>query len=100
MLDNLEDEASTSADAKAFSKMTNLRLLKIHNVQLPKGLEYLLNELRLLEWRGYPLESLPSNLQLDNTIKLSMCYSNIKQMLNTTKVSFICHLLIVFLLRK
>ncbi|KAJ4713864.1 TMV resistance protein N-like [Melia azedarach] len=85
MLDNLEDEASTSADAKTFSKMTNLRLLKIHNVQLPKGLEYLPNELRLLEWRGYPLESLPSNLQLDNTIKLSMCYSNIKQMLNTTK---------------
>ena len=36
-----ENEVYLSASAKAFSQMTNLRLLKISNVQLPSGLEYL-----------------------------------------------------------
>ncbi|KAH9725737.1 ADP-ribosyl cyclase/cyclic ADP-ribose hydrolase [Citrus sinensis] len=45
-----ENEVYLSASAKAFSQMTNLRLLKISNVQLPGGLEYLSNSLRLLDW--------------------------------------------------
>ncbi|XP_052291849.1 TMV resistance protein N-like [Citrus sinensis] len=57
-----ENEVYLSASAKAFSQMTNLRLLKISNVQLPGGLEYLSNSLRLLDWHRYPLKSLPSNL--------------------------------------
>ena len=51
-----------------------LRLLKIGNMQLqkhliggnvelPQGLIYLSNELRALEWHGYPLKSLPNNFQ-------------------------------------
>ncbi|KAH9782186.1 ADP-ribosyl cyclase/cyclic ADP-ribose hydrolase [Citrus sinensis] len=66
--------------AKAFSLMTNLRLLKIHNVQLPEGLEYLSNRLRLLDWHRYPLKSLPSNLQLDKTVEFKMCYSRIEEL--------------------
>ncbi|ESR54979.1 hypothetical protein CICLE_v100235052mg, partial [Citrus x clementina] len=66
--------------AKAFSLMTNLRLLKISNVQLPEGLEYLSNRLRLLDWHRYPLKSLPSNLQLDKTVKFKMCYSRIEEL--------------------
>ncbi|KAH9781778.1 ADP-ribosyl cyclase/cyclic ADP-ribose hydrolase [Citrus sinensis] len=66
--------------AKAFSLMTNLRLLKINNVQLPEGLEYLSNRLRLLDWHRYPLKSLPSNLQLDKTVKFKMCYSRIEEL--------------------
>ncbi|KAH9781763.1 ADP-ribosyl cyclase/cyclic ADP-ribose hydrolase [Citrus sinensis] len=66
--------------AKAFSLMTNLRLLKISNVQLPEGLEYLSNELRLLDWHRYPLKSLPSNLQLDKTVDFKMCYSRIEEL--------------------
>ncbi|KAH9781800.1 ADP-ribosyl cyclase/cyclic ADP-ribose hydrolase [Citrus sinensis] len=66
--------------AKAFSLMTNLRLLKISNVQLPEGLEYLSNELRLLDWHRYPLKSLPSNLQLDKTVDLKMCYNRIEEL--------------------
>ncbi|KAH9725798.1 ADP-ribosyl cyclase/cyclic ADP-ribose hydrolase [Citrus sinensis] len=66
--------------AKAFSLMTNLRLLKISNVQLPKGLEYLSNRLRLLDWHRYPLKSLPSNLQLDKIVEFKMCYSCIEEL--------------------
>ncbi|XP_052294995.1 TMV resistance protein N-like isoform X3 [Citrus sinensis] len=66
--------------AKAFSQMTNLRLLKINNVQLPEGLEYLSNRLRLLDWHRYPLKSLPSNLQLDKIVEFKMCYSRIEEL--------------------
>ncbi|KAH9782122.1 ADP-ribosyl cyclase/cyclic ADP-ribose hydrolase [Citrus sinensis] len=66
--------------AEAFSLMTNLRLLKISNVQLPEGLEYLSNRLRLLDWYRYPLKSLPSNLHLDKTVEFKMCYSRIEEL--------------------
>ncbi|XP_031275379.1 TMV resistance protein N-like [Pistacia vera] len=72
-------ELNVNASAKAFSKMTNLRLLKIRGVQLPKGLEYLSNQLRLLDWHGFPLESLPSNLQLNKLVELKMDGSRIRQ---------------------
>ncbi|KAH9725673.1 ADP-ribosyl cyclase/cyclic ADP-ribose hydrolase [Citrus sinensis] len=54
VLDNYhhENEVYLCASAKAFSKMTNLRLLKICNLQLPNGLEYLSNS-RIGElWKG------------------------------------------------
>ncbi|KAJ4705482.1 NBS-like putative resistance protein [Melia azedarach] len=85
MLNHPKEEEHSIAYADAFSKMINLRLLKIRNVQLPYGLEYLSNELRLLEWHGYPLESLPSNLLLEKTVELNMCYSSMKQMFNVVK---------------
>ena len=60
--------------AEAFSKMKNLRFLKIgyvqplqgYNrglVQLPQGLLYLSNELRIIDWHGYPLKSMPTSFQ-------------------------------------
>lgn len=75
ILDSSKDKVHSSADAKAFSEMTNLRLLKISNVQLPDGLEYLSSELLFLEWHGFPLRSLPSNCQLDKLVELNMYFS-------------------------
>ncbi|KAH9781788.1 ADP-ribosyl cyclase/cyclic ADP-ribose hydrolase [Citrus sinensis] len=75
-----ENEVYLSASAKAFSQMTNLRLLKISNVQLPEGLVYLSNRLQLLDWHRYPLKSLPSNLQLDKIVEFKMCYSRIEEL--------------------
>ncbi|KAB1227787.1 TMV resistance protein N [Morella rubra] len=43
------------------------------------------NELRIMELCGYPLGNLPTNLQLDNLIKLSMQYSSIRKLWEGTK---------------
>uniref|UniRef100_A0A7N2RAY1 TIR domain-containing protein n=1 Tax=Quercus lobata TaxID=97700 RepID=A0A7N2RAY1_QUELO len=88
--------------AEAFSKMKNLRLLKIGNekfpqdfingtMQLPKdlnmgkvqfleGLSYLSNELRVIEWHGYHLKCLPTNFQPNKLVELRMHCSGIKQL--------------------
>ncbi|ESR54966.1 hypothetical protein CICLE_v10023938mg [Citrus x clementina] len=93
----LQDKVYLSASPKAFSKMTNLRLLKICGLQLPQGLEHLSNKLRLLDWHGYPWKSLPSNLQLDKTVEFKMCYSCIEELwkgikpLNMLKVMELSH---------
>ncbi|XP_052292968.1 disease resistance protein Roq1-like isoform X1 [Citrus sinensis] len=93
----LKDNVNLNASAKAFSQMTNLRLLKISNVQLPEGLEHLSSKLRLLDWHGYPLKSLPLNLQLDKAVEFNMCYSCIEELwtgiktLNMLKVMKLSH---------
>uniref|UniRef100_A0A6N2LS57 ADP-ribosyl cyclase/cyclic ADP-ribose hydrolase n=1 Tax=Salix viminalis TaxID=40686 RepID=A0A6N2LS57_SALVM len=68
---------------KAFSKMTKLRLLKIHNVDVSEGPEYLSNELRFLEWHAYPSKSLPACFQPDELVELYMSCSSIEQLCNS-----------------
>lgn len=79
MLDFSNEEVHLTASAKAFLKMTNLRPLKILNLQLPAGLESLSDELRLLQWHGYPLKSMPSSMEMDKTLECNMCYRRIEQ---------------------
>ena len=43
-------------------------------------LKYLSNELRLLDWSGYPFRSLPSSFQPDNLVALLLPYSRIEQL--------------------
>ncbi|KAH9681221.1 ADP-ribosyl cyclase/cyclic ADP-ribose hydrolase [Citrus sinensis] len=94
---SLENWVYFSGSAKAFSCMTNLRLLKISSLQLPEGLECLSNKLRLLDWHRYPLKSLPSNLQLGKIVEFKMCYSRIEELwkgikpLNMLKVMKLRH---------
>ncbi|KAJ8755740.1 hypothetical protein K2173_024284 [Erythroxylum novogranatense] len=71
----------------AFSRMHNLRLLKFYNpcplkvkLRLPSGLEFLPDELRLLSWCQYPLESLPSGFFPENLVELHMPDSRVKQL--------------------
>uniref|UniRef100_A0A2N9E9H1 Uncharacterized protein n=1 Tax=Fagus sylvatica TaxID=28930 RepID=A0A2N9E9H1_FAGSY len=59
-------------DAKAFSKMKNLRILEIRSGRFPQGLTYLPNELRLLEWHECPLKSMPTGFQPNNLVQLRM----------------------------
>ncbi|PRQ21988.1 putative leucine-rich repeat domain, L domain-containing protein [Rosa chinensis] len=63
---------------KSFSMMDNLRYLKIKNGNLPMGLEYLPNSLRILNWTRYPSKSLPSHFNPPKLLELSLCYSCIK----------------------
>ncbi|KAM5551801.1 hypothetical protein ABKV19_026582 [Rosa sericea] len=70
---------------EAFSNLSQLSLLHIRNVDLPKGLTCLSNSLRLLEWTGYPLRALPKFFEADELIELNLCHSNIKQLWKGTK---------------
>ncbi|KAJ0085782.1 hypothetical protein Patl1_07255 [Pistacia atlantica] len=74
-------------NAKSFSRMNNLRLLKIKDVSLSQSLEYISDELRLLNWHGYPLRSLPSNFQHNKLFELNMCSSHIEQLWKEVKHS-------------
>ncbi|KAB5529822.1 hypothetical protein DKX38_019903 [Salix brachista] len=65
---------------EAFSKMTKLRLLKIHNVNVSEGPEYLSNKLRFLEWHAYPSKSLPACFKPENLVELYMSFSSIEQL--------------------
>ncbi|XP_052188395.1 disease resistance protein RPV1-like [Diospyros lotus] len=71
-----------SLNPDTFSMMRKLRLLKLSNVQLPNGLDYLSNDLCLLDWHEYPLKCLPSNFQPDRLVKLKMSHSRLKQLWN------------------
>nr|XP_023927286.1 disease resistance-like protein DSC1 [Quercus suber] len=77
--------------AEVFSRMKNLRFLKIGcedplpcfnrgHVQLAKGLSYLSNELRAIDWHGYPLISMPTNFQPIKLVELRMHCSGIKKL--------------------
>ncbi|KAF5468046.1 hypothetical protein F2P56_012234 [Juglans regia] len=69
-----------------FSKMKNLRLLKIiGNVHLSQGLSYLSTELRVMEWRGYPLKSLPTSFPPNKLVELILRCSHIQQLWQGTK---------------
>ncbi|KAF8087542.1 hypothetical protein N665_0579s0008 [Sinapis alba] len=80
------DASNVVFDVKpdAFTKMTNLRYLKIykphsenvHGLKFIKGLNYLPSKLRLLYWENYPFESLPENFDLRELVELNMPYSD------------------------
>ncbi|KAE8037649.1 hypothetical protein FH972_010222 [Carpinus fangiana] len=82
-------------NVEAFSKMKKLKMLEISNVVnfspwLSKArdtlewrgdpLNFMLsNELCVMNWWGYPLESLPTSFQSDNVVELMMHYNFIKK---------------------
>ncbi|XP_075648262.1 TMV resistance protein N-like [Castanea sativa] len=88
--------------AEVFSKMKILRLLIIGNMKLPKGfingtmklpkvlirgnvhlpkdLSYLSNELRIIEWHGYPFKSMPTSFQPNKLVEIRMHCSRIIQL--------------------
>ena len=92
-------EAKECLSAEAFTKMKFLRFLKIGYVQppqdliggpiqLPQGLNYLSNELRIIDWHGYPLISMPTSFQPNKLVELRMHYSDIKQLWKGIMVRF------------
>ena len=92
--------------AEAFSKMKILRFLKIgyvepqqgHNrghVQLPQGLIYLSNELRIIDWHGYPLKSTPTNFQPIKLVESRMRCSGIKKLWKEIMVRFLLMLICI-----
>ena len=98
MMLNMYNEREEHLDAKVFSKMKKMRFLKIGNVQLRQGLNYLSKELRVLEWHRYPLKSMPTSFQPNKLIELRMHCSNIKQLWKEIMVRFSHMRLCIFFL--
>ncbi|TYH46873.1 hypothetical protein ES332_D11G370000v1 [Gossypium tomentosum] len=82
IIDNKWESSKTfNLSTDTFSKMKNLRLLKVFCVSnCDDHLKYLSTELRLLDWTGYPLKFLPSNFHPDNLVALLLPYSHIEQL--------------------
>ncbi|XP_054817703.1 disease resistance protein RUN1-like [Prosopis cineraria] len=85
----LEKSSDALWDPEAFVQMRNLKLLIISScsshvspcqLNLPGGLKSLSNELRVFEWEGYPLDSLPRHTQLDKLVHLKMQHSKVKEL--------------------
>ncbi|XVF04214.1 hypothetical protein REPUB_Repub05bG0063100 [Reevesia pubescens] len=75
-----EQNKAFTLSADPFLKMKKLRLLRVLYLPNSHDLKYLSDELRLFEWIGYPLKSLPSSFQLDNLVALLLPYSRIEQL--------------------
>ena len=83
---DLDEEGESHLNANSFKAMTNLRVLKLNNVHLSQDLEYLSDQLRFLNWHGYPLKFLPSNFHPTNLLELELPSSSIHQLWKDSKV--------------
>ncbi|KAK9200665.1 hypothetical protein WN944_015863 [Citrus x changshan-huyou] len=80
--------------------MSNLRLLKFYmpkpndvqiissKVHLDQGLEYFPEDMKYLHWHGYPLKTLPFDVELENLVELNLPYSKIEQIWEGKKKAF------------
>ncbi|CAM8922017.1 unnamed protein product [Rhodiola kirilowii] len=61
-----------SIRTSSFTMMSNLELLLLNHVQLEGGYEDFPKKIKWLLWHGCPLESIPSNFNLDELVVLDM----------------------------
>uniref|UniRef100_A0A7N2L437 TIR domain-containing protein n=1 Tax=Quercus lobata TaxID=97700 RepID=A0A7N2L437_QUELO len=71
------ESSKMKLEPKCLEKMKNLKFLIVSNVDICRGLKYLPNELRVLDWSGFPLSSLPPNFDPQNLIALNMPESQV-----------------------
>ncbi|KAI4324060.1 hypothetical protein L6164_023626 [Bauhinia variegata] len=69
----------------AFSKTSQLKLLKLCKMQLPRGLNCLPSALKVLDWIQCPLKPLPLTDEFDELVDLKLCHSKLEQLWNGTK---------------
>ncbi|XP_022141828.1 TMV resistance protein N-like [Momordica charantia] len=77
---DLGEEEELALEAESFRYMTALRILEIDNVKLYGDVQFLSNQLRLLNWSGYPSEYLPSSFQSQYLFKLHLRDSDVLQL--------------------
>ena len=99
---NTPIEIEEHLSAEAFSKMKKLRLLKIGYeqppqdlirgpVQLPQGLSYISNELRAIDWHGYPLKSMPTRFQPNKLVDIKQLWKGIMVRFSLMQMCFFHH---------
>ncbi|KAI4367439.1 hypothetical protein MLD38_023177 [Melastoma candidum] len=74
------DNEEVFLNAKAFKRMRRLRLLIISNASIAGDFGYLSNNLRWVEWEGYPLPSLPLNFHPKKLVGLFLPNSHVKNL--------------------
>ena len=80
----LEEQVATW-NPDAFSKMYNLKLLEVNFIKLVPT--HFPDDLRILDWTGYPSKSFPSSFQLNELVQLSLRWSKIERVWIGIKVS-------------
>ncbi|KAM7469090.1 hypothetical protein LguiA_007273 [Lonicera macranthoides] len=60
--------------------MAKLRLLVVHYTRIPKGPDYLPNELRWINWDKYPSNYLPTTFEADILVGLRLHRSGLRQL--------------------
>ncbi|KAL4374468.1 hypothetical protein AHAS_Ahas05G0184800 [Arachis hypogaea] len=73
-------------EAKALSRMNRLRILIINNVHVTDDIQYLPDELRLIDWPRYPSSTLLPNFHPRRLVYLNMSHSRIKHLWNGVKI--------------
>ncbi|KAK9995005.1 hypothetical protein SO802_024708 [Lithocarpus litseifolius] len=84
-LDGLHKLEKAHLNLEALSRMPNLQLLIIRGVHVLHVCKHLSNNLRLLDWRGYPSRSLPLDFELDELGGLNLLDSKIERLWKDTK---------------
>ncbi|XP_006348979.2 TMV resistance protein N [Solanum tuberosum] len=82
---HLTNEEEVNFGGKAFMQMTSMRFLKFRNAYVCQGPEFLPDELRWLDWHGYPSKSLPNSFKGDQLVSLKLKKSRIIQLWKTSK---------------
>ncbi|KAF7813416.1 pentatricopeptide repeat-containing protein [Senna tora] len=86
MLDMPEPEEKVHISGKAFANMKKLRLLRVHNANISDDIQYLSDELRLIDWPRYPSSTLPPNFHPKRLVSLNLSHGRIKHLWKGAKI--------------
>lgn len=67
-------------NAESFSNMKNLQLFINSNARISGDINYLPNKLKILDWPGYPLQTLPSNFNPKKLVELNLPHSHLSRL--------------------
>ncbi|WKA11777.1 hypothetical protein VitviT2T_029244 [Vitis vinifera] len=83
----VQGSLASQISTNSFTKLNRLRLLKVYyphmwkkDFKALKNLDFPYFELRYFHFKGYPLESLPTNFHAKNLVELNLKHSSIKQL--------------------
>ncbi|KAK4259607.1 hypothetical protein QN277_005921 [Acacia crassicarpa] len=77
----------------AFEKMSNLRILIIRNALFSTGPRHFPNNLRLLDWEGYPSVTLPEDFYPENIVVLRLRRSYIRLVEPIKRLEYLTNML-------
>ncbi|KAL2334752.1 hypothetical protein Fmac_015965 [Flemingia macrophylla] len=77
---DLPEPNKVEINGKALATMKRLRLLMINNAHISDDIQYLSDELRLIDWPGYPSSTLPQNFHPKRLVSLNLSHGRIQDL--------------------